>query len=296
MKRFQYFFFLFLVLVSCQQAGSEGGKCLEDGTCLNQDLACDYEGKCVHCGESSELCCEGGLCGDGLSCDEWGYCQICGGYGSPCCEGERCEEGYLCGQDNTCTHCGCKGEPCCDDFVCDFSTVCGPNDICVECGQIGLPCCDADAFSQCINSACTPAGICKNQICEEDGQCVECGLSNQPCCEGRTCSSGYVCNDKAVCEGCGYRGYPVCADGTCEGWWQNINGFCENPFKVDPKADLNICEQADEGHSRSQRDWCYWYAAYNKQDITICERIDWDEMKAKCLEMEDPDAHHIIYW
>jgi hypothetical protein len=74
-----------------------------------------------------------------------------------------------------------------------------------------------------------------------------------------------------------------------------LSGECANSFEVDPVADASICERAEKGNSdRSQRDWCYWYAAYLRGDTATCERIEWDEMRKKCVEGEDPDDYYVL--
>jgi len=296
MKRIFLLLAALVFLVGCSKAGTEGGKCLEENTCAEIDLTCSLQGKCERCGDSSEPCCENKSCSEGLTCAEWGYCQSCGGLVQPCCEGQVCSEDLVCGGENTCEFCGSEGDPCCEGSVCNVFQVCGPDEVCMSCGKKGEPCCEHDDFRGCIEGACIAENTCQTEVCDKNNICTECGINGQPCCEGGTCGSGYICSDDNSCESCGYRGYPICADGACEGWWQEINGVCENPFEIDPQALTSICEQAQPGHNRSQQDWCYWYAAFYKPDVSICDLIQWETMKEKCLEMEDPDDYSIVYF
>jgi len=69
-----------------------------------------------------------------------------------------------------------------------------------------------------------------------------------------------------------------------------------SPFEVDPSTDVAICEDVEEGagSDRSRRDWCYWYAAYQRGDTSICDNIEWDEMREKCVAGGNPDSYYII--
>jgi hypothetical protein len=88
-----------------------------------------------------------------------------------------------------------------------------------------------------------------------------------------------------------------CPNDTCKGWFQFQAGLCVSPFEVDPDTDLSICSAAPEGNSdRSERDWCYWYAAYQKSEAEICENIEWDEMKERCVAGGDPDDYYILWY
>jgi len=74
-----------------------------------------------------------------------------------------------------------------------------------------------------------------------------------------------------------------------------LDGQCANPFEGDPGTDTSICRQAEQGSGdRSERDWCYWYAAYLKGDTAICENVEWDEMREKCVEGGDPDDYYVM--
>jgi hypothetical protein len=72
-----------------------------------------------------------------------------------------------------------------------------------------------------------------------------------------------------------------------------VDGKCGNPFKVDKTTSISICEKAEKGTSKSDRDWCYWYAAYLKNDMSICENIKWSQMKEKCVEGKNPDSYYV---
>jgi hypothetical protein len=81
----------------------------------------------------------------------------------------------------------------------------------------------------------------------------------------------------------------------CKGWLTCSGGDCLNPFELDPATSVTICERAEEGgDERSQRDWCYWYAAYHKDDLAFCEQMEWATARAKCLDGEDPASYLII--
>jgi hypothetical protein len=75
-----------------------------------------------------------------------------------------------------------------------------------------------------------------------------------------------------------------------------LDGQCINTYELDPGRDVSICEGSEEGggSDRSRRDWCYWYAAYHKGDKTLCENVEWEEMREKCLVGGDPDNYYII--
>jgi len=70
-----------------------------------------------------------------------------------------------------------------------------------------------------------------------------------------------------------------------------------NPFEVDPAAEVALCENVEPGYSnRTERDWCYWYAAFHKKDASICAMISWGTMKEKCQELTDPDDYSVTLW
>jgi hypothetical protein len=63
---------------------------------------------------------------------------------------------------------------------------------------------------------------------------------------------------------------------------------------VDKSRSEIICEEAERGTAKSDRDWCYWYAAYLKEELPICENITWNEMKEKCLEGKNPANYYVL--
>ena len=72
--------------------------------------------------------------------------------------------------------------------------------------------------------------------------------------------------------------------------------FCVDPFTINAAADTSICETAEPGDSeRHYRDWCYWYAAFSKDNTSMCGNIEWDKMKAVCEEGEDPNDYEITW-
>lgn len=83
----------------------------------------------------------------------------------------------------------------------------------------------------------------------------------------------------------------------CQGWFVFQYELCVSPFAVDPGADASLCENASQGSGdRSERDWCYWYAAYQLQDVAICEGIEWEDMKEHCMAGHDPDVYYILWY
>ena len=109
------------------------------------------------------------------------------------------------------------------------------------------------------------------------------------------CIPGYVCGPEGVCTDCGGLDDPCCDGERCDGWLVCLEGACGIPFKADPATDVAICSEARLGSSDvSQRDWCYWYAAFHKADTALCEPIEWDEMKEKCLAGADPGDYHVM--
>lgn len=177
-----------------------------------------------------------------------------------------------------------------------MSSTCDQAGMCVACGASGQSCCLGSEYP-CWEGACVADNTCQTQICDASGNCAECGILTQPCCEGGVCGTGYICGDDDICTNCGWRGDPVCADGNCVGYWQNVNGLCENPFEIDPAADITLCEQVEPGYSnRNERDWCYWYAAFYKKDTSPCAMIVWSTMQEKCLELADPNEYSVTSW
>lgn len=284
---------LFL-LCGCAKSGFDGGKCLLDGTCALPNLVCGYDNKCEPCGEDDQPCCTNQTCSDGLACATWNICIPCGKLYSPCCVDGSCNENMVCSTENICEFCGSVGNLCCEGDICSTYNVCS-NGKCIACGQEGEPCCTSVEYSGCFLGACIADNTCQTQICSAPGKCTPCGEKDQPCCEGNACDNLLLCGEAGSCEGCGYLGDQACAGGECGGWWQNVGGFCVNPFEVNPSTDIAICETGALSHDlRTGKDWCYWYAAFFKQDITPCSLIEWDQMQEKCMELEDPGYYSIM--
>jgi len=278
----------------CTKAGFTGGKCFSDGTCALDNLVCGYGNKCEPCGENDQLCCINQTCDKGMACTSWNKCAACGKIYSPCCPGDLCNENMVCNAEKTCEFCGSNGDPCCQGDVCSTFNVCAAG-MCISCGQEGEPCCESAEYSGCFLGACIANNTCQTQICSSPGNCYPCGEKDQPCCEGNTCDNLLLCGKTGTCESCGYLGDQVCAGGTCGGWWQNKDGFCINPFEFNPSTDTAICETGDISHDlRTGRDWCYWYAAFYKQDTTPCSLIEWSQMQEKCMDLEDPGFYSIM--
>jgi hypothetical protein len=82
----------------------------------------------------------------------------------------------------------------------------------------------------------------------------------------------------------------------CKGWYMPHEGICKNPFEVDVSTVLTICEQSEPGEvERHYRDWCYWYAAFWKEDITICASIEWEKMRDVCERGANPEDYDISW-
>ena len=105
----------------------------------------------------------------------------------------------------------------------------------------------------------------------------------------------------------------------CDAWYLPVDGYCRNPFMVDPSTNTDVCLASNDfgkaiipGYERTLHshltiikkppnkgradypDWCFWYGAYVKNDIEICAKIDWDEMQALCIQGENPDDYFVI--
>jgi hypothetical protein len=125
--------------------------------------------------------------------------------------------------------------------------------------------------------------------------CTFCGGENLPCCADGSCREWHVCTAEETCATCGDIDEDGCPGGECKGWFTFFNGQCVNTFAVDPNAQSSLCETAEEGSgSKSRRDWCYWYAAYEKGDTALCAPIAWGEMREKCEAGADPDHFYVI--
>jgi hypothetical protein len=293
---------------SCEFCGDPEEPCCVGDMC-HDCCSCGSDSLCHICGSSGQPCCEGQVCDDLSLCGSDGVCHACGGDGQPCCEGNTCSlEPASCGSDGLCHACGYTGLPCCEGNACIEGYVCGMDQMCQSCGRFELPCCEGNACDEW-------------SICGFDALCHSCGLYDQPCCEGNTCQGDLECGSDGNCHTCGYyspcqgnrcnegyyfddvdeKCYPYgylgrrCAEGNvCNGWFECLEGVCVNPFKVDNSRSTSICEEAEPGNQESNRDWCYWYAAYLKNDTSICENIWWSQMKDKCVEGENPANYYVL--
>jgi hypothetical protein len=122
-----------------------------------------------------------------------------------------------------------------------------------------------------------------------------CGYGGSPCCPGDVCREWHFCGSDSTCQACGGLDETSCPGEACRGWLTYLGGQCVNPFALDPGTDIAICEAAEEGGAdKSDRDWCYWHAAYAKGNLDLCQSIEWDAMREKCTEGEDPDDYYVI--
>ena len=301
MKRELFVFFFLLFFVSCHKGGGEGEKCLDGNTCAADNLVCTQEGICKPCGNSSDdPCCQNRTCFGRLVCATDGTCQLCGNHDAPCCSGGKCiNDSDICSQDNICVTCGFESELCCKNSMCEPYLLCNAQSICKSCGGENEICCiGGNTQKECISGICTPDNICKSTVCSSAGVCTHCGYPNEPCCEGKdggSCTGGDVCGEDNICFSCGYIGQPACEESGCDGWFAAINGVCSNPFKEDAGADYkSICERAEPGRYTSDRDQCYWYAAYYRKNEYICDGIEWSEMRTLCQEMKYPGFYVVM--
>jgi hypothetical protein len=266
----------------CRVCGRVDGPCCEGGICDEMSV-CGSDDYCHSCGLDGEVCCQGETCRiDWAFCGADGLCHQCGYADEPCCEGDLCSDGYLCGVDGLCQACGGRNQSCCEGRVCGEGKICTTEDLCVECGSYDEPCCTGDVCDE-------------GYVCEPDGTCSSCG-SYIPC-EGNTCNEGYYydeADDK--CYPYGRPNYRCREGNQCDGWFECQEGLCVNPFKIDNTRSETLCEAAEIGTSTTERDWCYWYAAYLKDDLAICEHIFWDEMLEKCQEGKNPDNYYVLPW
>jgi len=183
--------------------------------------------------------------------------------------------------------------------VCEPWLICNEQNICVRCGGEDEICCKANEDQEeCISGVCTPENICKSKICSIFGICSDCGYPGQPCCEGKeggVCMGDDICGEDNTCFSCGYINEAACKDNECQGWLVEINGLCNNPFEFNSEADfMKICAQSEPGRFLSQRDQCYWYAAYYQRDETICDLIEWGEMRSLCRDMKFPGFYVVM--
>jgi len=122
-----------------------------------------------------------------------------------------------------------------------------------------------------------------------------CGYEGNPCCPGEACRKWHLCGSDSTCQTCGGLDETSCPGEVCRGWLTYRSGQCANSFALDPGTDTSICEAAEAGgDDKSYRDWCYWYAAYLKGDLGLCQNIEWAAMQEKCEEGEDPDYYYVV--
>jgi hypothetical protein len=158
--------------------------------------------------------------------------------------------------------------------------VCSLEESCVFCGSYEQPCC--------LSNECD-----KGFTCEADGMCYGCGVGLP--CDGNTCNEGYYFEEAdGRCYPYGYLDYRCGDEDQCVGWFECLEGICVNPFLVDSTTSISICGAAEPGVGPSEQDWCLWYAAYLKEDRSICESIDWGQMREKCLGGKDPANYYIL--
>lgn len=323
----------------CREPDSKKGQCdpgLVCTECLRGSF-CTEDGACPRCGEVGYDCCPedtGNVCQSGLGCTNENLCQRCGNKGGPCCQGDiPCiGHGILCGVEGTCQQCGVENGPCCMNDSCGKELICGDDQLCHSCGIENERCCEGNF---CYGTVCGNDGICHGQICETGESCQPCGKEGESCCVGETCGPNATCSGEGVCEDCGGLDEPVCKNNQCDywregmrseftacqcdAWYLPVDGYCRNPFMVDPSTNTDVCLASNDfgkaiipGYERTLHshltiikkppnkgradypDWCFWYGAYVKNDIEICAKIDWDEMQALCIQGENPDDYFVI--
>jgi len=301
MKRIFIIIFILSGLLGCKTitVGTEGRKCLDNDTCIGDNLVCTQQGICKPCGGETDLCCQNKVCNDDLVCGEEGLCQECGRFNHPCCSGKSCKgDDVKCNRENICVPCGFKnGGPCCNNATCYMGMGCNSQGICTaDCGDENEICC---ANGLCKKGVCTSKNICKSEYFNAEGSSVACGSNDESCCEGQGCEVGLECNSDNICIFCGFEGLPICTKRgyECSGWLMNNNGNCTNPFISNPNTNVRICARVEPGHiSEDYQDWCYWNAAYYKKDGSICGLIQWEEMRTICKEMENPGKYNIQHF
>lgn len=304
--------------VGCYPCGDPYYPCCEGDQC-SEGSTCGPDGMCEACGGYDQRCCENDRCDEGFTCGSDAKCHQCGVHDLPCCEEDLCQEWFTCGSDGNCHSCGGYEELCCEEELCREGYLCGPEGECESCGGYDEPCCLADLV---LPGASGPKHFCDDgYVCGPDDKCLSCGGYDEPCCAGEVCREGYECRADGVCHGCGT--YEPCAgnqcnegyyyddsdgkcyqygylnnrcweESRCDGWFECFDGKCVNPFERDATRSTSICEEAEAGTSRSSRDWCYWYAAYWKEDTSICENISWGQMRDKCREGENPASYYVL--
>jgi hypothetical protein len=275
---------LILVLSACTRAGAEYQSCLEDGTCLGPDLGCNKEQNiCYKCGSVYMPCCSGNSCDIFLTCVN-GECVGCGGESGNCCPGETCQTpGELLCDSGICRRCGNYAELTCPGNKCNDPEMIVVEGRCTNCGMPGSPPCSG-------NICMHPDFLIIDQVCRGD-----CGQDDgDQCCAGNICREFLICGTDNTCHSCGgYLGSIPCQDNKCRGWLVPSDGVCTNPFEPNPGTDVSTCLSAEPGSDPYQRDWCYWYAAYYKNDTSLCTSIEWGEMRGYCQAGENPGNYLI---
>lgn len=125
--------------------------------------------------------------------------------------------------------------------------------------------------------------------------CRACGGKDEPACVNQMC--GYWQRDLVTFD------YTACE---CDAWFTNVNGICGIPWKADPQAGVEVClpragyadtplfeVNAPSTSDIEHREWCFWYAAYFKNDRQLCENIQWGEMQEKCEQGENPEEYFV---
>ena len=237
-------------------------------------------------GEVGQKCQKGGLCKDNYSyCNDTGVCERCGYLNQPCCPTSGCFSDNQKCESGVCIECGKEGQPCCfGEEPCGSQGMnyCNAG-VCERCGTTGEVCCPGE------NPCFLPEyDVCKAGICES------CGGYNDPCCAGSLCREGYNCMPDNSCVSCGGWDENACLVGTsCQSWLAPIDGVCGSPFKANPGTDADLCLSAKIEDTSYGKDWCYWHAAYFKQDLSLCDQILWGDARDKCSQNENPEDYYI---
>jgi hypothetical protein len=64
-----------------------------------------------------------------------------------------------------------------------------------------------------------------------------------------------------------------------------------------PETDIAVCQNGEPepaGRDRSQRLWCYWYAAYWKNDTGLCQKLWSGDMYDLCKAGRNPEDYYIL--
>lgn len=183
--------------VHCRPAGyrcnstemcCEGLICGTDHTCRPGLGGSGCGGDFADCGSDSDCC-------SGYACTQ-GYCSTCSGAGGFCDNYNGliiCCNGLTCSSNGTCL-CRNQGERCSGDSDCCGTLVCGSSGVCVG-GSVGAPC---GSSADCTRGLTCCSGICAD-LQSDAKNCGSCGnaCSQQtggsvPVCAGGTC--GIQCN------------------------------------------------------------------------------------------------------